>query len=611
MVIFLRSPIASGIANLWRSLERYPAPEKISWTRRSWFALGLVTLAVVLFCGYFCLYLTQEHLAYQTNAEDLGIMDQALWNTVHGQFLHQTICNSISDTNCVGEEGVMRFAIHFEPILLPISLLYLVFPDPRTLLVLQTIVVALGAYPAFFLTYRRLKHPLLAVILALLYLLYPAQQQATVYDFHAVTLTSTLLLFVIYLMYIRRTLWMFVFAFLAMACKEEISLVIVMLGLWSIILQHRWRSGLLLVAVGLLWFFLAVDVIMPYFSPTGHPLLITRFDTLGNGPLQVAFSIVRHPLVFFHQYVFESRHIAYLRILFIPALFLPLLAPWVTIITLPSILLNLVSSDDQMYSGLFQYNAEIVPVLLFATMEAVVVLTQLVRYLLLLGNQWAGYASNMRSARKGQYRSIEKQGGIDPGGEHIPEHSRPLWVLVVTLMQMLRFTALGHAKSVFRIATKEKEGIEVRWLMALLGLTLASSLHYDFQFYGNLPFSTNFTWPSISSHAALAQRFIRMIPPTAAVSAQSPLVPHISERYAIYLFPYASNSAEYIFLDVTGDIYPYYDSSVYERAVYAVLSSGYYGILAWDDGYLLLKRGLSPPTTATLDTIFAVPRYSK
>src|SRR5947207_1376954 len=291
MISFLRSPIMSHMTNFWRWLERYPAPEKSPWTPRSWIALGLVTLAVVLFCSYFILYLTQEHQAYQTNAEDLGIMDQALWNTVHGQFLHQTICNIISDTNCISKAGIVRFAIHFEPVLVPISLLYLVFPDPRTLFVLQTIVVALGAYPAFLLARRRLQDPLLAVILALLYLLYPAQQQATVYDFHAVTLTSTLLLFAIYFMYVRCTLWMFIFAFLAIACKEEISLFIVMLGLWSIILQHRWRSGLVLVIFGLLWFFLAVDIIMPYFSPTGHPLLITRFSSLGSGPWQIAFGI--------------------------------------------------------------------------------------------------------------------------------------------------------------------------------------------------------------------------------------------------------------------------------------------------------------------------------
>jgi hypothetical protein len=146
--------------------------------------------------------------------------------------------------------------------------------------------------------------------------------------------------------------------------------------------------------------------------------------------------------------------------------------------------------------------------------------------------------------------------------------------------------------------------------MALLSLTLATSLHYDLRFHGPLPFSTDFTWPDVSSHAVLAEEFGRMIPPMASVSAQSQLVPHVSERRAIYLFPYASDSAEYIFLDTTGDIYPYYAVTEYEHAVKVVLSRGHYGILASEDGFLLLKRGWLPPTEDALHTIFSRERPS-
>jgi len=156
-----------------------------------------------------------------------------------------------------------------------------------------------------------------------------------------------------------------------------------------------------------------------------------------------------------------------------------------------------------------------------------------------------------------------------------------------------------------------KKRVELVCAMMLLGSALASSLRYDCNFHGNLPFSTNFAWPSVSSHTVMAQRFVRMVPPKAAVSAQSQLVPHLSERRAIYLFPYASDSAEYIFLDTTSDIYPYNDSSAYERAVQAVFTSGSYGILAWNDGLLLLKRDWPPPTALMLSTLFARHRHAR
>src|SRR6266567_1377706 len=159
-------------------LYLYPEPEPMPHSRLFWLAMGLVTVAVVLFCGYFILYLLAQHNAFLTNAEDLGIMDQAIWNTLHGNMLHQSICNIVSDTNCYSLQGITRFAIHFEPILIPISLLYYIFSTPNTLLVLQTLVVASGAFPAFWLARLRLRNEWAAVAIALLYLLYPAQQNA-------------------------------------------------------------------------------------------------------------------------------------------------------------------------------------------------------------------------------------------------------------------------------------------------------------------------------------------------------------------------------------------------------------------------------------------------
>jgi hypothetical protein len=96
-------------------------------------------------------------------------------------------------------------------------------------------------------------------------------------------------------------------------------------------------------------------------------------------------------------------------------------------------------------------------------------------------------------------------------------------------------------------------------------------------------------------HSQIAQHVIAIIPPMASVSAQTRLVPHLSQRLSIYLFPYGDDQAEYILLDVTGDIYPYGNVRAYDGEVKKVLLSGHYGIVAVENGYLLLKRGLPPP----------------
>ena len=117
-----------------------------------------MALAALVYIVYFSIFLTTKQDAFKTNGEDLGIMDQAIWNLLHGSMLHQTICNALTDTNCYGLNGVPRFAIHFEPILFPISLLYLIWPDPKALMILQVLVVASGAFPTFWLARLRLRH---------------------------------------------------------------------------------------------------------------------------------------------------------------------------------------------------------------------------------------------------------------------------------------------------------------------------------------------------------------------------------------------------------------------------------------------------------------------
>src|SRR5229473_8230320 len=87
--------------SVWRSrLYLYPPADPLPHTWLFWLATGLVALLAVAFSAFFIMYLTTRHSVYLTNAEDLGNMDQAIWNTLHGRLLNQTICNTVSDTNC-------------------------------------------------------------------------------------------------------------------------------------------------------------------------------------------------------------------------------------------------------------------------------------------------------------------------------------------------------------------------------------------------------------------------------------------------------------------------------------------------------------------------------
>lgn len=536
-------------------LYLYPAHEPMARTRWFWVAMGVVAAIVAVFATFYIVYLTRMQDAFRTPAEDVGIMDQAVWSVTNGHLFHQTICNIVSDVNCYSVNGFSRFAIHFEPILFPISLIYALWPGPKMLIVLQTLVVASGAFPAFWLARLRLRSELAGVAIAALYLLYPELQQAEAGYFHAVVLTAAFLMFTLYFMYTRRTLWMFVFAMLAMTCKEEIPLVIAMLGLWSIVFQQRWRSGLGLVGMAAAWVALAL-LIFHIYSPTGHPLLASRYAYLGSGLFEIVRNIVLHPVSLLKEHVIEHAHLYYIRLLFSPVNYLSFLAPWVLILAVPSIALNLFSSDPNMYQGNAQYNAEIVPILIFSTIEAMVVVVWLMHWV-------------VKRVREERSQVVPAGASAEPGTD-APKEQRSA-----------------------RVSAGNPRWLQPAALVVLLTITLFGVLRHD-QTYGVMPYSQTFIWPQITAHETMAQRFMAMIPPSASVSAQSSLVPHLSERANIYMFPYADNTADYIFLDVTSDAYPYSQAD-YRNVVRTLLLHGNYGIVASGDGYLLLKHGLPAP----------------
>jgi len=281
------------------------------------------------------------------------------------------------------------------------------------------------------------------------------------------------------------------------------------------------------------------------FSPLGHSLLAARYAYLGNGPLQIIQTILTHPLDIIKEHVLEYNHLFYLRGLLLPAGYLPLLAPWVLVLAAPTLALNLLSATPNMYSGKFQYNAEIVPILIFASIEATVLLLWLVR----------GLQVRQEIPQENQ---VQKRTTSIFAHQPIPRFSIQLGILTLILCSML---------------------------LCVLRSTTAYNV------YSVMPYANGFLWPQVTAHDQLADHFLSEIPDDASVSAQTNLVPHLSERKSIYLFPYAVGDADYILLDVPGYTYPFQDYDDYASTVKEVLQQGAYGVVDIDDGYILLQHG--------------------
>src|SRR5262249_46948967 len=131
-------------------------------------------------------------------------------------------------------------------------------------------------------------------------------------------------------------------------------------------------------------------------------------------------------------------------------------------------------------------------------------------------------------------------------------------------------------------------------MLALTLLVLLFGLREQ-QARGYTPLAHAFAWPQQTAHTRQANDLLARIPPAASVSAQSDLVPHISERRFVYLYPYMPQQSESVLLDVTGTFSPFQGPSDYFESVRQLVLSGTFHVAAAEDGYLLLARGAAPP----------------
>ncbi len=324
-------------------------------------------LLLLLMVVYFLWMSDQAVLRYDTfkaTAFDLGNMDQAVWNTLHG---HPFEFTNRSD-NYYG--APIRLAQHVEPIMLLLAPLYIFHADARILLIFQTVAVVLGALPTFLLTRKYLPMlPLLAPLMAAAYLFAPASIGQNIYDFHPVTLAAPLLLYAILALTYQRYGWFLLACLLTAACKEEMPLVVAMLGLLVAWKYKLPRLGLLLFVGGIMLSAIAFLVIEPHFNVGAKQNTYWyRYAVLGSSPQAAIVNVLLHPWLPFVLFVTFDR-IYYLASLVRSSGFLALLAPEWLLPTLPSLAVNLLSIEVYQHSGVYQYNAAIIPFVVIASIH--------------------------------------------------------------------------------------------------------------------------------------------------------------------------------------------------------------------------------------------------
>lgn len=552
--------LVGRLAGWWRQLRQSLATP-LGQRRLAWALVWLLIALDILIIGQRALV---AHWAYHSQAFDLGNMDQAVWNTLHGHPFRFT------------NRGIdwfgppTRLAFHVEPILFLIAPLYLIHAGAETLLILQTVALALGALPLLALSLRRLPDlPLLGVVFVLAYLVTPEILGEALWGFHPVTLATPLLLAAIYALDVRRYGWFLLAAVLAAATKEDVALALVPLGLLIAIAHRRPRLGIGVTLGAIAWTALCFLVIIPHFNAgasTSGNAFWYRYAQLGSTPGAAIRNLVTHPWLLV-PIIFAPDKLGYLALLARTSGGLGLFAPFWWLAALPELAINLLSTQAPQYSGFYQYNAMILPVTLAAAVYGVAAWRQ-ARAATLAGEVPTDAAPHDDAGPSFSAGTILASLAL------YTERVRRWWMRLIGRVPL---------------APRRIVPLVVAWLLVA---TLWNMIAIQPKLHG--------FWDAGAGpvpHQAQIAALLARIPPDAVVAATDTLDPHLSDRYTIYLMPDPlAYQAQYVAADLTGASAPAYAGDT--TMLHAMLTSGRYHVIGSVGSVIVLQRTGPPLVSA-------------
>ena len=532
------------LRRLWRTL-RTPEGQR-------WLAWALLALLVLVDSILVCQHSVARYQTYHADAFDLGNMNQAVWNTLHG--------NPFRFTN----RGLdwfgppTRLGIHVEPILLLLAPFYLINSGPETLIVIQNVAMALGAIPLFMLSLRRLPTlPLLGVAFAASYLLAPEFLGAALWDFHSVALATPLLILAIWALDAGRYRTFAIAAILAALTKEDIALSLALLGLLIIVWRRRPGVGLIVTLLSVAYAALCFLVILPHFNGgiSGGNNFWYRYAWLGGSAGAALKNILANPLLPFT--ILDANRFGYLAMLLRTGGGLGVFMPALWLCALPELAVNILSSHVEQYSGFFQYNAVILAYVMPAAIYGVAALWE-ARHRVEAGAPSPRPPWPAETALRARIVALWRLllWGWRWLLEHIPVPSR--WIAPLVILWLL---------------------VTGWWNLT----TTAGGMIGSFWHAGDHPI------PQQAQVDALLDR----VPQSASVAATDSLNPRLSSRYTIYLMPDPqSYLADYVAVDIPNAISV---SRADDKQMLGImLQSGHYQLVGRVGDVMLLHRVGAP-----------------
>lgn len=319
----------------------------------NWAAYGMA----VAFTAVIFYLISRQYATFDTRAADLDRFIQGLWNTLNGRLLYSTI----------EERSIMGG--HFSPIFVLLAPFLYLWEDPRVFSLVQTIGLAVAGLFLYQIVHE--KKPTLAPWFILAFYLNASLHQVGVLELRRINLAVPFLAMAMYGLATKDRRWLLVGCLFALFCKENIALMIVMIGLFLIWTERDWRWGLGLIGLAFAWGILVLYVVNPLVDPLAVEAEtavssyrgLNYFSEYGDSPTEIAQTLLTNPTLLF-QRMFDADGRAGVLRLFLPlGLILPFLSPFWVLLMLPTMSYMLLGSFEPMQRLGAWYPASLLPIL--------------------------------------------------------------------------------------------------------------------------------------------------------------------------------------------------------------------------------------------------------
>ena len=471
-----------------------------------------------------------RYWGYMSSINDFGQYDQAVWGILHGEPFLNTIGFN-QQTNWLGS--------HFNPILILFTPLYAIIPSATWLTIAQAIALSLAAWPIFLLASRVCLSEKAGLLWAVAYLVNPFLLNAAAWDFHPMTLAVPFVAISMLAVETKRPYLLFACTFFILLCKEHFGIMAVGFGLLWYIRNKSWKPAFALMLIGIMHSFIVLCVIMPALSPTGdHPMIESRYSWLGHSMGEIIGRLFTDPFSIIKVVMIDFKGVAYIVLLFAFFCGFPLLAPEFLLPGLADMAANMLSAVFMPRLIIAYHSVTLIPLLATAAIYGVKRLS--------------------------------------------------LWQSRYTLTKIAGLAAIVSFIGGYMLAPLPLPGAYNIWAPA----------HF------------------LSRPDPRVQMIRSLVGDDASVSAQANVGSHFSQRHEIYRYPNMVDKVDAIILRLesptkninnlpdrfTGhrrgylqmlDCHLQMDRTEYISSIRTLLSDNKYGLLLWDDPWLVLAQGAS------------------